>query len=151
MMDKIRETDKYIQLLLDATPISCVLWDKDLKAINCNLETLKLFEAETKEDFGVNFVEKAPEFQPNGEKSKEVIPAFFNRAFNGEHLRFEWMHQTENGEPLPCEVTLVRLKYNNEYLIAGFTRDLREHKEIMNFLRERKNLPAQIKRTNSVW
>ena len=128
-MAKIRETDEYTQLLLDATPLSCTLWDRNLHMVNCNQEALKLFEVHDRREFAEHYMENAPDYQPNGENS---VTAGFNMlrgAFENEYSRFEWMHQLPSGEPLPSEITLVRVKYKGEYLVAGYIRDLREHKK----------------------
>jgi methyl-accepting chemotaxis protein len=51
LMEKMREADEYTQLVLDATPMSSTLWNKDIQLINCNLETLSLFVLKSKEEF----------------------------------------------------------------------------------------------------
>ena len=126
---KMHETDEYTQLLLDATPLSCTLWNRDLKMVNCNLEALTLFEAEDKEDFFQHHMERAPEFQPNGERSVEAGFSRIRETFDSGYLRFEWLYQLPGGELLPSEVTLVRVKYKNDFLVAGYIRDLREYKK----------------------
>ena len=126
---KLRETDEYTQLLLDATPLSCTLWDRNLNMINCNLEALRLFEVKEKNEFAKRYMKNAPDFQPNGENSVEGGFARIKNAFESEYSRFEWMHQLPSGQLLPSEITLVRVKYKNDYLIAGYIRDLREHKK----------------------
>ena len=125
---RLREIDEYSQLLLDTTPLSCTLWNKDLKVINCNQEALNLFEFPNKDDFCSNFFRVWPEFQPNGEPSIEGGTSHIRKVFESGYKRFEWMHQTMHGEPFACEVTLVRLRHKSEYLVAGYSRDLREQK-----------------------
>ncbi|MCL2793337.1 MAG: ATP-binding protein [Spirochaetaceae bacterium] len=128
IMEKIREADEYTQLLLDATPMSCTLWDANLSIVNCNQETLNLFRMKTREEFNEKFFELSPEFQPCGGKSKDMVSIWLKKAFEEGFARTEWMHQLLTGEALPCEVTLVRVKYKEGYLVAGYSRDLREHK-----------------------
>ena len=41
------------------------------------------------------------------------------------------MHQLADGTQIPTEVFLVRLEYKNEYIIAGYLRDLREQKQML--------------------
>ena len=130
-INQIRETDEYTQLLLDATPLSCTLWNRDFKMVNCNLEALKLFEVKNKKDFFDHYMENAPEFQPDGEKSVEGGFNNIKQAFENEYSRFEWMHMLPGGELLPSEITLVRVKYKDDYLVAGYIRDLREYKRFI--------------------
>jgi signal transduction histidine kinase/response regulator of citrate/malate metabolism len=131
MMEDIREADEYTQLLLDAMPVSCTLRDKDFNLINCNREALKLYGVDSKEELEEKFFELCPEFQPNGESSRQLIKEWNKTAYNEGFLRREWMHQFPNGDPIPCEATLVRVKHRNDFLIAGYVRDLREHKEYL--------------------
>jgi signal transduction histidine kinase/HPt (histidine-containing phosphotransfer) domain-containing protein len=140
MVDEIRKADEYTSLLLDATPLSCVLWNQSLKSINLNTEALKLFELDTKEEFDDRFPHMMPELQPNGENSIEGASKRLKQAFLENYSRFEWLHKLESGELLPCEITLVRVKHIKEYYVAGFMRDLREqkaaHEKIHNALEQ---------------
>ena len=124
----MRQADEYTQLLLDAAPICCTLWNKNLKIVNCNKEALRLFEAADKKDLWESFFKLMPEFQPAGERSLDGALAMLEKAFDEGFRHMEWMHQTFDGEPLPCDVTLIRVKSRDEQLLAAFTRDLREHK-----------------------
>ena len=51
MMDEVREADEYTQLLLDSTPLSCILWDENGAMVNCNQEVMTLFGVDSKEEF----------------------------------------------------------------------------------------------------
>jgi len=127
-IEHMREVEEHTQLLLDATPLSCTLWNKDLNIVYCNMESLKLFGIKNKEDFGNKLFETlSPEFQPCGGKSTELGRMNLKRAFEEGYCRFEWLHQMQNGEPLPSEVTLVRGHHGGEDLVAAYVRDLREH------------------------
>jgi len=129
LSEKTREADEYSQLLLDATPISCALWDDKYHIINCNEETLKLFKVKDKEDFNNHYFKSlSPEFQLNNENSHDLSIRYIKKAFEDGFFRTEWMHKTSDGTPLPCEVTLVRVKHRDEYLVAAYTRDLTEQK-----------------------
>ena len=125
---KMQETDEYTQLLLDATPMSCTLWNREPKIINCNQEAIRLFEAPGKDELTERFMYLAPEFQPNGERSVEATYMYIEKAFKEGYVCTEWMHETFSGTPLPCEAILVRVRHRDEYMVAGFSRDLREYK-----------------------
>jgi len=117
--------------LLNTTPLACRMWDKKFKLFACNDETLRLFQLKDKQEYTDRYEELFPEYQPDGQRSLERVPMVFKKALDeGRHV-FEFMHQLLDGTPLPCEVTLVRIKYGNDYAIAGYTRDLREHKKMM--------------------
>lgn len=47
-----------------------------------------------------------------------------------------FMHQKLSGEPIPAEITLVRVKRGDVYIVAGYTRDLREYRKMMAEIRQ---------------
>jgi signal transduction histidine kinase/DNA-binding response OmpR family regulator/type II secretory pathway pseudopilin PulG len=131
-MEKEREADELTQLMLDAMPFSCLLWDKNLDNLSCNQAAIKLFGLSGKQEYIDRFYDLSPEYQPDGSPSKEASFEKVKKAFETGYERFEWMHQTITCEPLPAEITLVRVKHKGEYIVVGYTRDLRELKVMLN-------------------
>jgi signal transduction histidine kinase/DNA-binding response OmpR family regulator/PAS domain-containing protein len=125
---KIREADERTQLMLDATPLCIDFWDKNINCIDCNQEALKLFGLSGKKEFIDKFFELSPEYQPDGSLSREKAVEFIKKAFEEGYCRFEWIHQKLNGEPIPCEVTIVRVEYKKDFVVVAYARDLRELK-----------------------
>jgi len=72
--------------------------------------------------------------------SVEKAVIMLTKALEEGKCVYEWMHQTLNGTPIPCEITLVRVNYANGYAIAAYNRDLREHKEMMKEIEHRDTL-----------
>lgn len=126
-MDKEERT----QVLLDAMPFCCALWDENLKVIDCNEAVVKLFDLTNKQEYIDRFYELSPEYQPCGETSAKKAGIYLRRAFKEGSVRFEWMRHKLNGELIPSEVTLVRIKIGDRHLIAGYIRDLREEKKML--------------------
>jgi len=126
LLEEVRQTDEYTQLLLDALPMSCILWDENFSVINCNPETYQLFGVKSSQELNEKFFELCPEFQPGGESSAVMGRKLFNAALEDGYCRFEWMHRLFNGVPMPAEVSIIRMKYKNEYVLASYTRDLTE-------------------------
>jgi len=122
---------KRAMILLDAAPLACRLWDRNLQLFACNNETLRFFHLKSRQEYDERYNTLLPEYQPDGQRSIDKKQMVFQKTLDeGKHV-FEFMHSLSDGTPLPCEVTLVRVKYGNEYVIAGYTRDLREHKKMM--------------------
>jgi len=130
MMSKMREADECTQVLFDTTPLSSFMVDKYLKIIECNQEIVRMFGLKVKQEFINRMYDLYPKYQPSGELSKDLLNAYFDEAFEEGHCRFEWMHQKLDGEQIPTEVSLVRVKFRGEYAVAGFIRDLREIKKM---------------------
>ncbi|MCL2644882.1 MAG: hypothetical protein FWD51_05420, partial [Betaproteobacteria bacterium] len=131
MLDQMREADERTQIMLDATPMVATILDKNLNRLDCSQEALKLFAVPSKQEFLERFFDFSPEYQPCGELSIEKVRKLFGKAFEEGYARTEWMLQTLGGEPIPSEVTLVRVKYRDDYIVAGYVHDLRERKAAM--------------------
>jgi len=128
-MEKAVIEAEHIQILMDATPLSCILIDKNFQIIACNNASVKLFNVSSKDEVMTAFYDLAPEYQPDGRVSKEAAIESIGKAHSDGFNSCEWMHKSIDGELIPCEVTLVRVKYNDDYIVAGYTRDLRKIKE----------------------
>ena len=137
---QIRDEHKRVKLLLDATPLACCLWSRDFNIFECNNESVKLFGLSGKDEFMERFFELSPEFQEDGRRSHDTEIAILKEAFDGKRMVFEWLHQKLDGTPIPCETTLVRVRYGDDYVVAGYTRDLRDHKKMMGEIERRDRL-----------
>ena len=133
----IDEAHQRTRLMLDATPLCCTLIDTNLNCIECNEEAIKLFRLNDKQEYMERFYELAPEFQSDGQRSVEKAKAIVMEVFKSGRLTCEFMHQLKDGTPIPTEVNLVRVNYGDGYVVAGFTRDLREHNRMMQDIEQR--------------
>ena len=130
-MQKMREADERTQIMLDATPVCANFWDKNHNNIDCNQAAVTLFDLKNKQEYLDRFFDLSPEYQPGGQLSYQVAREKITTAFRDGYCRFEWMHQNLNGEPIPSEITLVRVKHRDDFIVAGYTRDLRELKAML--------------------
>jgi signal transduction histidine kinase/ABC-type amino acid transport substrate-binding protein/DNA-binding NarL/FixJ family response regulator/HPt (histidine-containing phosphotransfer) domain-containing protein len=120
-----READERTKIMLDTPPLRCTLINSDYNIIDCNKEAERLFGLSSKQEFTGRFFDFAPEYQLDGQKSQDKAFSFFKKTFEEGSANLEWQHLI-NGEIVPCEVILVRVKYYDDYIIAGYTRDLRK-------------------------
>ncbi|MCL1904250.1 MAG: ATP-binding protein [Oscillospiraceae bacterium] len=134
--NEITEANNRSRLLLDATPICCQLWDENLNIVDCNEAGVKLYSLKDKQEYKDKFFEFSPEFQPSGERSGVLAHNYISEAFEKGRCIFEWVHKHPNGDLIPAEITLVRIDYKGHDVVAGYTRDLREHKKMMNKIQE---------------
>jgi signal transduction histidine kinase/CheY-like chemotaxis protein len=128
---KMREADERAQILLDAAPVSCTLFDENARAIDCNAEALRMLGILEKDDYLADYPRYSPERQPDGVLTAEKGAAATQKALEEGYARLEWTHLDINGRPVPCEVTLVRVKYRGRFAVAGYARDLREFKAMV--------------------
>jgi len=126
------EADEQLQVLLDATPLVMNFWNRDFKNILTNEEAVKLFELSSKQEYLDRFFDLSPEYQKDGSLSKDKAFEYIKKAFDEGYCRFLWHHQKLNGEIIPCEITLVRVKYQKDFIVTGYTRDLREMTKLID-------------------
>jgi len=144
--EKKKKANERARLMLDATPLGAIYWDKDLRCVDCNEESVRLFGVKNKQEYLDRFMEFSPEYQPDGKLSRKKTIELVKKAFNDGYCRFEWMHRKIDGEPIPCEVTLIRVEYEGDYSVLGYTRDLRELKQMMKKIEQRDSqLEAALK------
>jgi signal transduction histidine kinase/ActR/RegA family two-component response regulator len=134
------------RLMLDATPLGAIYWDKNLKCVDCNEESVRLFGVKDKKEYLERFMELSPEYQPDGSLSKKQALEYVKKAFVDGYCRVDWMHQKLDGEPIPCEVILIRVEYEGDYSVVAYTRDMRELKQMMKKIEQRDSqLEAALK------
>ena len=126
------EIAERMQILLDTTPLCAHFWDKNFKVIDCNQESVKFFKMSSKKEYLEKYRDLAPEFQPDGSRSKDKAIEYVKKAFDEGFHHFEWMRQLLDGELIPVDVTLVRVNYKGDDLIAAYSRDLREEKRMLS-------------------
>ena len=135
------EHKQITKILLDAMPFACDLWDRNGNVFECTEENLRLLEIEDKSEYLNRFFDFSPKYQPDGSLSLEKSPYLLKKAFeSGKRITTEWMLQTSKGTPVPAEVTLIRVPYKDDYAVAAYVRDLREHKKMMREIERRDNL-----------
>ncbi|MDR0313020.1 MAG: PAS domain-containing protein, partial [Treponema sp.] len=140
---KISEADERAQLIFDTAPLASCMFGKYRDVVDCNQEVVKMFGIPSKEFFLNNFFTLLiPKYQPDGALSAEVSEENARIAFEKGYHRFECMHQKLNGEPLPSEITMVRVKYRGEYAIAGYFRDLTEQKAMVQLAKQQAEAEA---------
>ena len=136
-MEKMREAEERTQIMIDSTPMCITIWDRNYEILDCNQEVVRLFGVSDKQEFIEEWnTDFTPEYQPCGRLSAEMAKELIDGAFAEGYRNFEWMHKTKNGEPLPCEVFLIRAEYQGDYTIASYVRDLREHQKLIDEMRK---------------
>ncbi|MDR3000256.1 MAG: transporter substrate-binding domain-containing protein [Fibromonadaceae bacterium] len=116
-----------IKVMFKNAPVGLTVFDENFKFIDCNEAVLKIYGV-TRE-FYSNFFGSAahsPEFQPDGSKSYDKAMEVVKRVMEGETMRIEWVHCMPDGEPLPTELTMVRVNRDGKYVGLGYIYDMRE-------------------------
>ncbi|MCL2225392.1 MAG: response regulator [Defluviitaleaceae bacterium] len=125
-----------VQAIFDSAPLIINIWDGYGNMVSTSEHAIVLHNLSNKEQYIERFKELSPEYQPCGTLSSELVPIVLGKAYNEGFARFEWMHCTLDGKPVPTEVTLVRFVRNGETMLIAYTVDLTQVKAAM--ARERK-------------
>ena len=141
---RINETHDRARLIIDATPLGCTLLDTEYNCIDCNEEALKLFMMKDKCEYMKHFLDFCPEYQPDGHLSKSRAKELIKKAFETGRCLTDWTHQLSDGTIVPAEVTLIRVNHGDSYIVAGFTRDLREQRQMINDIKQRDLLFSSV-------
>ena len=123
-----KEIDRQRRLMLDASPLGCLLICDDFNIVECNHGLIKMFNVPIKDAIINDFLRFSPKYQPNGRLSQEMTAEYIEMAYRKGHVVFNWMHQDYNGVAVPAEVTLARIKRGDKYSVVAYLRDLREMK-----------------------
>jgi len=106
---------------------------QDGKFIDCNNSTLELFGYETIEQFvGVNPSDVSPEYQPDGQNSKEKADLMIKEAIDKGSITFEWKHKNKNNEEFLANVTLVSFTRKNELFLYALIEDLTSEEKLLS-------------------
>jgi len=137
------------RIMLDAMPMCCIFWDEYGNQTDCNQAALSLFELPSKRELLERLYSLSPEYQPDGCRSEETARSYVLRAFISGNIRTEWTFQTASGELIPSELTMVRVPRGEDYIVAGYIRDLREQKAALDKLSEARDMAERNARAKS--
>jgi len=137
----IAEAEELTRAVKEASPLSYVLFNEDMRAIDCNDVILHILACPDKRYFLEHYWELfLPESQPDGSVSFEKAKAKRDEAFMSGKITFEWVHRSSNGELIPMENTMTQVIHQNRKLIISFKYDLRNTKRMMESIREQSEL-----------
>jgi len=143
---EIQEANERLTLMLDTSPICTQIWDQNLMTIDCNEAGVKLYGFKDKQEYIEKFIECcSPKYQLDGQRSDEKAVLLVNKAFEEGYCVFDWLHKMPYDNTLiPAEITLVRAKYKNDYVVIGYTIDLREHYRMLQGIEYRDSLLKSV-------
>jgi len=132
--------EESLRIIFDTMPLGANFHSRNMDLFDCNESVVKLFGMPSKPELVNNFHKLSPLYQPDGRLSSEKMQEVINKTYKDGYLRFEWMHQKLDGEPIPCEITLVRTRHENDFIITAYLRDLRESKNMMKEIHQHEKL-----------
>jgi PAS domain S-box-containing protein len=135
--DDLRKSEEKYRILVENAPDALFVFDTDKRLfIDMSESAVKLFKFSKEELLQKSPLDISPEYQSNGLLSAEAIKEDIQKTMDGENRTFEWLHCDCDGNPIPCEVRLIRLPSKDKMLIRGSVTDITERKKAAEKLRE---------------
>lgn len=126
----LREGEERMRLLIENAPDAIVVLDATSgRFVEANTEASKLYGVPHDQLLGRSPVDFSPERQPDGRRSSAAARDYIMAAMAGGRPVFEWMHRTQQGRDVPCEVRLIRLPSPDAVLVRGSVTDLSQRKQ----------------------
>jgi PAS domain S-box-containing protein len=125
----LRQSEERFRTLVEHAPEAIIILDVDLGLfveVNANAE--KLFGMSRAELMRVRPLELAPELQPDGRRSENVITDVLRETLRGGTPIFEWQHINPQQRPVMCEVRLLRLPHPERRWVRGSITDISARK-----------------------
>ena len=109
----------------------------DIKFIDCNPKSLKMFGCKKEDIIGKSPIDFSPEYQSEGLLSKKLVFEKINDLLNGlNNISFEWKHKQINNIEFDAEVTLAIIELEGKKYLQGIVRDITERKKAEISLKE---------------
>ena len=125
----LRENEGRYRALVENAPEAIIVFDVDNnRFIDANDKACTLFNLSRGRLLTVGPKAISPKTQPDGTPSFGVRRGFIDRALEGEHPVFEWMHQDSDSHPIPCEVRFSQLPSDGQRLIRASITDITDRK-----------------------
>jgi PAS domain S-box-containing protein len=134
----LRDSERKLRLLFESSLDSILILDPERKVcVDCNEAAVRISRGGGKEWLvSQSCASLAPEFQPSGRRSDEMIAEWYDRALKSGPQRFEWMGRTFTGEDLPLEVQLSPVTIEDRTYLVAVSRDITERRKTDAAIRE---------------
>ncbi|MGL4594023.1 MAG: PAS domain-containing protein, partial [Thermoguttaceae bacterium] len=125
-----RQAQKNQKLMIDAMPIGCNIFDINLNLLDCNPKMLQMLGWKDVHDASIQFFNRAPEYQPNGLKSKKYANDLRTKALETGYEVFKWVFTDPQDNEIFCEVTLLPVKQGKNTFLVSYVSDVMQEEAI---------------------
>ena len=136
------ESEEQLLALMDSVPMACTLRSLSNQIIACNRETAIMFGVSDSEDVIRLFDTFYPEFQPDGDLSRDKMKSVMDTVLADGYVQYEWMYRTASGEELPVMSTAVRVPWGRSSRVAIYSMDMRNIQAMNEAIRQAENASA---------
>ncbi len=120
-------SDERFRSVFEASTDPHFLIGFDEKLIDCNLAAVEILGYQTKSEVkGLDLARIAPEFQPGGRRSLELVEEKSGQLAHQKVVRFEFYERHASGELVPVEVSLTKVVFQGKEAKLAVWHDLRK-------------------------
>jgi PAS domain S-box-containing protein len=125
----LRDSEEKFRALFEASSQGIMLHDEN-QYLEVNPAVAKMLGyASAAELVGLHPGVTSPEFQPNGERTAVLARRYIHECLANGHVRFEWVAQRKDGQPVPVEVILTRIRWGGKQIIQAAVNDISQRKK----------------------
>lgn len=124
---QLNESQVKYKTLFANSPDGIILLKHDI-IIDCNEQTLKLFNCGRHQFIGESILKFSPLLQEDGAISEKGVTKNILKTLDGQPQRFEWLHMTAQGKVFSSEVILNKVEIEDNIYIQSIVRNISERK-----------------------
>ena len=141
MEKAIAEAEELTQAITNASPIPYILFDENMKLLDCNEAMMKIISCQDKQYILDHYWDVfSNNAQPHGHNSFELALEKRNDASAGRQAKFECINKSLTGELIPMENTITKFIHQEKTYFISFKYDLRSTKKMMENIHQQSEL-----------
>ena len=133
----LTQSESKYKILYESSNDAILLMKNDT-IVDCNEKTAEIFKTTKEKIIGRDLFSLSPDIQADGRTSATEAKEKIQAALNDEPLFFEWKHKAIDGDLFDAEVSLKKLKFQNEVYLQAIVRNITERKNSDRIISEQK-------------
>lgn len=130
-LQKAEEISQKFQAFFATSPEAYLIFDWQTgRVIECNDSASRLLDIPKQDIIDSTPLQFSPKFQPNGERSADILKREMTKVAKHESAFFEWMHQKRNGDTFWVEIENYRGKVGDRDVAFVTWRDISQRKKL---------------------
>ncbi len=124
----LADAENWYRAVFEKADDALIILDEKGTILECNSSACRFFQAVKEQLIGKTPMDLSPELQPDGSPSQRKGSRLLESTLAGCPQRFEWLHETPNGEAISAEVQLSLMFQSGEARILACVRDVTQKK-----------------------
>jgi len=147
----LRESEYTFRKLFEDSSDAILLIDETGVFVECNQAALDLLKMTRDEFLFLSPVDVSPEYQPNGEASKESAQKMIDLAYQKELNRFDWTHINAEGGEFIVDISLMPVVLKGKTMLHTTWRDITERRKAEKALKKSEERFKAIANYSASW